>query len=249
MASVLRALQSTGWHIQDHQHMESSQRHHGISHSIALMGSMNSSRQTENLLINAYFHLFHPSYPLIHEPTFRAQHNGLVSRRNEFSWKFLLDAVLAISAWCLGQDDTVSRNPYYAQALKSFNGPAVFEIGDVSMVQGLMLLSNYAQKQNMPNVAWNYLGFALRVATSLALHKELPQWRISVLDREIRRRVWWCLYIFNSGAAITFGRPLLLPDPLTIDIEEVANVHDAVSDKTHSVIISIVELLRDFLRT
>lgn len=68
------------------------------------------------------------------------------------------------------------------------------------------------------------------MALSLGLHKEFPAWNISLLDREIRRRVWWFLYIVDSGASMTFGRPVLLPEAGgSMDIELFLNVHDDVS--------------------
>lgn len=63
---------------------------------------------------------------------------------------------------------------------------------------------------------------------SLGLHKEFPGWRISLLQREIRRRLWWGVYIFDSGAAKTFGRPILLPEDSVMDAKHVLNIHDEV---------------------
>jgi transcriptional regulatory protein GAL4 len=99
------------------------------------------------------------------------------------------------------------------------------------MVQGLLLLSNYAQKRNRPNTGWNYLGLAVRMALSLGLHKEFPNWEITPLQREMRRRVWWGLFIFDSGASITFGRPVLLPESGIMDASTVLNIHEEVSQR------------------
>lgn len=61
---------------------------------------------------------------------------------------------------------------------------------------------------------------------SLGLHKEFPGWKISLLQREVRRRLWWGVYIFDSGAAKTFGRPILLPEDDVMDAKHVLNIHD-----------------------
>ena len=58
---------------------------------------------------------------------------------------------------------------------------------------------------------WNYLGVAVRMALGLGLYRELPEWKISLHQREIRRRGWWGLFIFDTGASVAFGRPVLLP--------------------------------------
>ncbi|PNH45320.1 hypothetical protein VD0004_g2528 [Verticillium dahliae] len=87
--------------------------------------------------------------------------------------------------------------------------------------------SQLAAKRNKPNTGSNFLGLATRMALSLGLHRELPDWRINKLQREMRRRVWWGLYIFDSGASTTFGRPILLPDTEAMDVRPVLNIHDA----------------------
>ncbi|MCH8153750.1 MAG: fungal specific transcription factor domain-containing protein, partial [Proteobacteria bacterium] len=51
-------------------------------------------------------------------------------------------------------------------------------------------------------------------------------WNISHLQREMRRRVWWGLYMFDSGASTTFGRPILLPAGDAMDVKSVLNVND-----------------------
>ena len=107
---------------------------------------------------------------------------------------------------------------------------SVFESGNLALVQALLLLSNYTQKRDRPNTGWNYLGLAVRMALSLGLHKEFPKWKITCLQREIRRRVWWGVYIFDSGASITFGRPILLPEVETIDACQVINISDNVGN-------------------
>ena len=66
------------------------------------------------------------------------------------------------------------------------------------------------------------------MALSLGLHKEFPHWEISLLQREMRRRVWWGLFIFDSGASITFGRPVLLPQQGIMDACHVLNIDENV---------------------
>jgi transcriptional regulatory protein GAL4 len=80
------------------------------------------------------------------------------------------------------------------------------------------------QKRNKPNTGSNYLGLAVRVALSLGLHRELAAWQIGLLEREMRRRVWWGLFIFDSGASCTFGRNILLPEE--VDVKPVFNIPD-----------------------
>ena len=154
----------------------------------------------EGIFVDAYFSHYHTTYPFLHEPTFRAQFNGTRPRPEGYSWFMLLNTVLALGAWCIG-DDQFSMDDYFYQKLLRVSGEgSVFGTGNLALVQALLLLSNYTQKRNRPNTGWNYLGLAVRTAVSLGLHKEFSHWNITPLQREMRRRVWWGLFIFDSGA-------------------------------------------------
>jgi transcriptional regulatory protein GAL4 len=181
----------------------------------------------ENAFVDAYFRCYHPTYPFLHEPLFRSQFEGK-SPRPEASWPILLNAVLALGAWCIGEDESVMDDYFDQKVARLFEARSIFESGNLALVQALLLLSNYTQKRNRPNTGWNYLGLAVRMALSLGLHKEFPNWEISLLQREMRRRVWWGLFIFDSGASITFGRPVLLPQTGIMDACQVLNINEEV---------------------
>ncbi|KAJ5472982.1 hypothetical protein N7530_006983 [Penicillium desertorum] len=180
----------------------------------------------EQAFIDAFFLNYHTSYPFIHEPTFRMQFNDPSLRPHGTAWHILLNTILALGAWCIGDDSSDLDITFYQEARGYLQQASVFETGNLTLVQGLLLLSNYAQKRNKPNTGWNYLGLAVRMAMSLGLHKEFPGWKISLLQREIRRRLWWGVFIFDSGAAKTFGRPILLPEDSVMDAKQVRNIHE-----------------------
>ena len=187
------------------------------------------SHQLMSSTIDAYFANYHTAYPFLHEPTFRAQYAELVERPEDRIWHILLYTVLALGAWTLGDDNSDLDDIFYQKACSYLQDQSIFESASLSTVQALVLLSNYTQKRNKPNTGWNYLGLAVRMALSLGLHRELPEWSISLLQREMRRRVWWGLFIFDSGASITFGRAILLPEQSMIDVKLILNVTDPVS--------------------
>jgi transcriptional regulatory protein GAL4 len=191
--------------------------------------SLPFSNISESTFIDAYFRYYHTTYPFLHEALFRAQLQGKRPRPEGSSWTILYNAVLALGAWCIGDDDSVMDDFFYRKVGRIPEESSIFESGNLAMVQTLLLLSNYAQKRNRPNTGWNYLGLAVRMALSLGLHKEFPNWEITHLQREMRRRVWWGLFVFDSGASITFGRPVLLPERGIMDASPVLNIHEEVS--------------------
>lgn len=183
-----------------------------------------------NQLLDAYFSVYHVSYPFIHEATFMAQYHQLISRPNRQSWQMLLHTVLALGAWCLDNEESEVDDYLYHRALSFREDESLFESANLTLVQALLLLSNLSQKRNKPNTGGNFLGLATRMALSLGLHRELPDWNISLLQREMRRRVWWGLFLFDSGASTTFGRPILLPEGEAMDVKHVLNIHDEVGN-------------------
>lgn len=174
--------------------------------------------------INGYFSLYHNSYPLVEEHTFRAQYAQVIPRPSGRSWHALAFMVTAIGHFTTAKssDDTDRR---LFMAAKSNISIESLEIGNITLVQTLTLMSNYLQKRNKPNSGYNYLGLALHMALGLGLHKEFDHWDISPLNMEIRRRVWWSMFVFNIGAAVTFGRPLAWPNK-NVEVHLPINVSD-----------------------
>ncbi|OBT70469.1 hypothetical protein VE03_00270 [Pseudogymnoascus sp. 23342-1-I1] len=227
--SLLRSLQRSGWCVVSPRASlsELSESPRSLLNTWSVLLQPSNHRQLKATLIDAYFYHYHPAYPIVHEATFRAQYNEVLPKPNCSDWDLLRNTILCIGAWCLGHDVSRIRDLFGpgSQGFKKFT--TTFSAGNLIMVQALMLWSNYTQRQNKPNTSWNYQGLAVRMALSLGLHKEFPAWNISLLDREIRRRVWWFLYIVDSGASMTFGRPVLLPEAGgSMDIELFHNVHD-----------------------
>ncbi|KAH6867352.1 fungal-specific transcription factor domain-containing protein [Thelonectria olida] len=190
-----------------------------LSHSVA-------SRQVIERLVNSYFSVYHRSYPFVHEPSFRAQLHEVVQRPQRRSWQMLLHTIVALGGWCLNHTHSELDDQLYHHALSFGEDECLFESANLTFVQALILFSNLCQKRNKPNTGSNFLGLATRMALSLGLHRELPDWNIGPLQREMRRRVWWGLYMFDSGASTTFGRPILLPETEAMDVWPVLNIHD-----------------------
>ena len=187
---------------------------------------LNSLGQLEPF-VDAYFSLFHPSYPIVHEATFRAQFMEVIPRPTGNAWQVLLFIVAAVGVWSTAIEPTNVDLGLF-EAAKARLSIDMLETGNLILVQALTLISNYMQKRNKPNSGYNYTGLARRIAMGIGLHKEFPTWEASLFTTEMRRRIWHCLYIFDVGAIITFSRPLDFPGD-GIDVGLPMNVHDTVS--------------------
>ena len=187
------------------------------------------SRAVVDTLVDAYFKLYHPSFPIIHEATFRAQLSSNHPRPGGSMWHILANIVVAlgsfVSSTCFSDTDiTIFR------AAKERLSIGVLESGNLTLVQIFGLAANYLQKRNKPNSGYNYGGLALRLAIGLGLHKEFAGWKIDPLKMEIRRRVWWSLCVLDVGATVTYGRPLNWPQ-VGVETSLPLNIHEQVCDR------------------
>jgi len=143
--------------------------------------------------MDGYFSNYHLTYPFVHEATFRAQYHEIIPRPQHRAWQMLFYTVLALGAWCLNNSERDLDDHLYHCALSFSEDESMFESANLTFVQALVLISNLSQKRNKPNTGGNFLGLATRMALSLGLHRELPEWQISLLQRQMRSRVWWGL--------------------------------------------------------
>lgn len=196
--------------------------------TLGLCSAPDPNRHISDAMIDAYFMRYHLSYPIIHEATFRAQYAEVIPQPHGKCWQILAYTIAAIGVYT--SSDTASNDLdlelfTQARSMLSFDH---LELGNLTLVQALTLISNYQQKRDKPNSGYNYLGLAVRMATGLGLHKEFTGWKISPLQMEIRRRVWWSLCVFDVGATITFSRPTVWPYE-GVEVAFPLNVTDRVS--------------------
>lgn len=192
-----------------------------------------TDKKLQYSFIDSYFQIYHTSYPLISKNQFIENVEKDIPKDNS-SWWCLYYTVVALGCWCVCGEMTQYDLYYYKLAKTHLS--QVFESGNLDYVISLILLSNYAQKRNKPNTGWNYLGLAVSMSVSLGLYKEIElkdsnkknvqELREFIHDQETKCRIWWTLYIFDAGAAITFGRPSHIPTPDIIDVKLPSNISD-----------------------
>ena len=150
----------------------------------------------------------------------------VIPRPHGNAWFVLLYIISAIGAFSASTQPT-DIDLSLLEAAKARLTIDMIETGNITLVQALTLTANYVQKRGKPNSGYSYTGLARRIAMGIGLHKEFPNWDVSPLMLEIRRRVWWCHYVFDVGAIITFSRPLDFPGD-GIEAQLPMNVHDLV---------------------
>lgn len=198
-------------------------------------------------LIDAYFLLYNTSYPILHSQLFRESYNNRSQISTTSTWQLIFYTVLAIGHWVLSSGEDHADSPYYLAA-RSRMSAGMLESGTLAGVQAFLLMvrmilsrqvkqyfthtisqGNYLQKRDRPNTGYNMIGIAFRMALGLGLHREISgnEGDQNTLSKEIRRRVWWVLYMVDSGFSITMGRPTTASDAF-IDVQLPQNVDDSV---------------------
>ncbi|KAK2052527.1 fungal-specific transcription factor [Colletotrichum caudatum] len=113
---------------------------------------------------------------------------------------------------------------YFTQALNLL--PDTHEEGSILCVETLALVGYFMQNMNRRDVAFLYVGMALRMAISLGLHHEIGsgpaqnplhghEAKLATLDdatREHRRRVWWSVYSLDRIISVKSGNPITIQD-------------------------------------
>ncbi|RAH66313.1 fungal specific transcription factor domain-containing protein [Aspergillus aculeatinus CBS 121060] len=194
------------------------------SQSIAQLHSPAATPDDELKFIENYFASYHTLYPMLHEDTFRSVQRGQIPPPY---WPVLFNMVLAFGAWLDRDASQDSDNVYFAKAEEHFENVSMGSQGNITLVQGLVLLSDFAQKQGSPEKSGRYIGSAVQISIALRLQVEPQDPIINELDKEIRRRVWWSVYCAESCSAKIYGRPLLLPEDALITVKPVSNIHES----------------------
>ncbi|KAF4768066.1 hypothetical protein HAV15_002490 [Penicillium sp. str.  len=194
-----------------------------FSESSLTNGSV-ASKKDERGFIDIYFLSYHTIYPYVHETSFRS--NFETPPRTCQSWPILSDMVLAFGSWLSSENHGRGWGGYYAKAQHQLQQIPLSDKGNITLIQALLLLSDFAQRQGSPEESLHFVGTAVRKAVALELHIESSNPELTALDKEIRRRVWWATYCAESCSAKIYGRPLILPEDGLMTVNPITNTHD-----------------------
>lgn len=179
----------------------------------------------EEYFLDLFWQSYHTSlFPILDESEFREHYRSLwVGSGATRNPSALADIVVAISMQygismvpatkqggiVENNDATIAGRWYYrrCQILLAYE----MESPSLSTMQSHLLSCVYLCCGTFQNMADSTCGLAVRTAYMLGLHLEPPS-TMSLRDREIRKRVWWSLYVLDSKIGMKLGRPFLLHD-------------------------------------
>ncbi|KAI3321088.1 hypothetical protein HD806DRAFT_504591 [Xylariaceae sp. AK1471] len=177
----------------------------------------------EEYFLNLFWQSYHPTLAILDETDFRKHYRSLATKPGQpRKPSALVDIVIAVSmqvgmalaqrnspkplpATEVGKDDpSIAGRLYYRRCQRLLHNEQ--EAPTLMTVQCHILSAVYtccAAFQNMCHIA---LCLAVRSAHMLGLHTEPPS-DLPIATQELRRRVWWTLYVIESKTCMKLGRP------------------------------------------
>ncbi|SPO03314.1 related to ZFR1 regulator of fumonisin biosynthesis [Cephalotrichum gorgonifer] len=172
-------------------------------------------RETTERLLRSYYAAVHTMFPIIHWPTFQRLVQEIYGPNDirNIAPPALSTFFAVLTAGALFSNDTETDRFYtptafLEEAMKHID-PWNNETG-LDIARACLLLAICLNEMNLKSSAWVYVGIAIRIGQDLGLYLESGAW--SVVEGEIRKRLWWTMYILDRSLALELGRPVLIDD-------------------------------------
>jgi hypothetical protein len=169
-------------------------------------------------LLDLYFTTFYPWLPLIHKDAFLTKMTNNNDESNRRPPSLLLNAIYAVASR-VSNDLRVRTIPDQADTA----GDLFFERArllldlewdnfNVYTVQSLLLMSSHQNGALRTVRGWIYSGMAFRMAQNLGLHRNCDNWALSEVEKEERKRCFYCCLIVDRIASTMYGRSPVLDE-------------------------------------
>jgi hypothetical protein len=186
-------------------------------------------RSTADALVQAFFQNIHPNYPLFHRSWFQLHYEAVWVRKADWvqdldpGWVSCLSMIFVFGAQVLEPHDrqqaAIIQRRYTGLVHQTLS--RLVATTSIWNVQALLLLQLYEHNAGERNASWMFLGCALRMAIALGMHREGTSVGFDPIERNIRKRVWWTLYIFEKLLSVILGRPSAIDESeISVDLPE-----------------------------
>ncbi|MCJ1244922.1 hypothetical protein MMC30_002123 [Trapelia coarctata] len=162
-----------------------------------------------NQLLREYGTFFQNALPILEWSSFRQQCEGAYQEGSlenaARAWVAVFFAVLA----CASLRGDQEQGKRYIETVKTV---ANFWADDLTIdhARSAYLMCAFFIETNSTSAGWTSLGYAIRIAQDLGLHKEITS--RSLIEEELRRRLWWSLYVTDRLFSLETGRPTAIDD-------------------------------------
>ncbi|OIW33637.1 hypothetical protein CONLIGDRAFT_186369 [Coniochaeta ligniaria NRRL 30616] len=154
-------------------------------------------------LINLYFRIVHPTYPILHKRVFLEKY---ARTHREFSPPLLAAVyILALNWWSYAPSNLSLLPRPDRRRLEDLAFKAMADVvhrPKLSTIQaGLLLL------QRPEGDTWALTTQIVGLAQDLGLHRDCSEWRVPGWEKGLRKRLAWAVYVQDKWGSLTHGRP------------------------------------------
>ncbi|KAF9120876.1 hypothetical protein BGX30_002914, partial [Mortierella sp. GBA39] len=177
------------------------------SHSLQMTSERELPTRVEmDTLLDLYFRFMYPFAPMFIRKNFMERHQ----QRPDLPHILILNAIFCNACWY--SDDPLIKQ----DSTKYFNRAKIildetYHVSRISTIQALLLMSHHQHAVGNYSGGWLYTGMATRIAHDIGLHRQDFQVN-EPIEAEIRKRVWWAVYLADRLGAGILGRPLNIRD-------------------------------------
>ena len=149
-------------------------------------------REHADHLLHEYQNSFQLCLPVLHWSSFTRQYQEVYQhgtlQNTPLDWTAVFFAVLSCASLHTNQEE----GSKYHKVVKTL---VDFWADDLSIehVRCVFLTSIYLNEINSRSAGWTTLGYAIRIAQDIGLHRKMTY--ATPLELELRSRLWWCLYV------------------------------------------------------
>ncbi|EXM24768.1 hypothetical protein FoTM2_006236 [Fusarium oxysporum f. sp. vasinfectum] len=173
-------------------------------------------------LVDSFFCSVNWFMMVFHEETFRRRYAEMLQQTQikyqdtTFYWTWLLVVALGAHYAALKDPDN-QMSPQYRQLSRDLitvietKFLQIVGCQTVETVQICILLGSFIF-YTRPTTGLGICGMGVKIAQVIGLHRESFWKDASQLAREVKRRTWWTLEVFDKYAAVAFGRPCIIDD-------------------------------------
>lgn len=183
------------------------------------------TRPHEDALVDLYYTVVHPAYPIMEEKA--AFNRARQERRVRMSLRTLV-MCHALRFWHLLRTQFKGRKPDELP-LRLFALDAInieTRTPNLDSIKALLLYlqlpSVIIREPNRPGM-WELTALSVAMSQDIGLHVEPAQWDIPLRERKERRVLWWAIYLQDKWLSHWLGRPSHITSngwnvsPLTLD--------------------------------
>ncbi|CAI7651040.1 unnamed protein product [Penicillium viridicatum] len=172
-------------------------------------------QQIANRLVETYFHVVHPTFPIIGKAIFLNQYRSFYANPNVRPgkrWIIVLNLVFAIATRHSFLADQPQPNyddhqTYFTRAWKLNADGVLLRHPDLQQTQVEGLAAFYLLSVGQVNRSWRLIGIAIRSAVTMGLNIRSESESITHFSKELRYRVWWALFMLDIVLCEMTGRP------------------------------------------